>query len=389
MQNARLDEAQAGIKTAGRNINNLSFADDTTLVAESEEELKSLLMKVKEESEKVGLKLSIQKTKIMASSSITSWQIDGKQWKQWETLSFWAPKISADCDCSHEIKSRLFLGRKAMTNLDSILKRRDIILPTKVCLVKAKGFPVVMYGCESWTVKKAECRRIDVFELWCWRRLLRVPWTARTSNQSLLKEISPGCSFEGLMLKLKLQYFGYLMWRTESLEKTLMRGTSDGGRRRGWQRMRRLMASLTRWTWIWARSLSKMVRRSNQSILREINPEYLEELMLKLKLQYSGHLMQRANSLEKTLIENRRRRGHQWMRWLDGITDTMDMSLSMLQDMVKQAWHVAVHGSQKLNMTEWLNNNIYGYYAVQLFHSLFQVIHLLVQICIILMLCVS
>ena len=184
MRNAGLEEAQAGIKTAGRNINNLRYADDTTLMAESEEELKSLLMKVKEESEKVCLKLNIQKTKIMVSGPITSWEIDGKQWKQCQTLFFGGSKITADGDCSHEIKTRLFLGRKVMTNLDSILKSRDITLPTKVHLVKAMVFPVVMYGCESWIVKKAECQKIDAFELWCWRRLLRVPWTARRSNQS-------------------------------------------------------------------------------------------------------------------------------------------------------------------------------------------------------------
>ena len=174
-----LKETQAGIKIARRNINNLRYVDDTTLMAESEEELNSLLMKVKEESEKVGLKLNIQKTKIMASSPITSWEIDG------ETMSdfiFWGLKITADGDCSHEIKRCLLLGMKVMTNLDSILKSRDVTLLTKVCLVKAMVFPVVMYGCESWTVKKAESRRIDAFELWCWRRLLRVPWTARRSN---------------------------------------------------------------------------------------------------------------------------------------------------------------------------------------------------------------
>jgi len=179
MWNAGLGEAQTGIKIAGRNINNLRCADDTTLMAESEEELKSVLMKVKEGSEKVGLKLNIQKTKIMASGPITSWQIDG------ETVAdfiFLGSKITADGDCSHEIKRRLLLGRKVMTNLDSILKSRDIILPTKVCLVKAMVFPVVMYGCESWTIKKAECLRIDAFELWCWRRLLSVPWTAKKSN---------------------------------------------------------------------------------------------------------------------------------------------------------------------------------------------------------------
>ena len=209
MRNAGLEEAQAGIKIAGRNINNLRYADDTTFMAESEEELKCLLMKVKVESEKVGLKLNIQKTKIMASGPITSWEIDGETVETVSDLG--GSKITADGDCNHEIKRRLLLGRKVMTNLDSILKSRDITLPTKVHLVKAMVFPVVMYGCESWTVKKAECQRIDAFELWCWRRLLRVPWTARRSNQSILKEISPGCSLEGMMLKLKRQYFGHLM----------------------------------------------------------------------------------------------------------------------------------------------------------------------------------
>ena len=177
-------------------------------MAESEE-LKSFLMKVKEESEKVGIKLSIQKTKIMASGPITSWEIDGETVETVSDLIFMGSKITADVDCSHEIKRRLLLGRKVMTNLDSILESRGITLSTKVRLVKAMVFPVVMYGCESWTVRKAECRKIDAFELWCWRRLLRV--TARTSNQSILKEISPGCSLEGLMLKLKIQYFGHLM----------------------------------------------------------------------------------------------------------------------------------------------------------------------------------
>ena len=158
--------------------------------------------------------------------------------KQWRTFIFWSSKITADGDCSHEIKRRLLLGRKAMTNLDSILKSRDIILPIKVHLVKVMVFPVVMYGCERWTIKKAERRRIDAFELWCWSRLLRVPWTARISNQSILKEISPGCSLEGLMLKLKLQSFSHLMRRADSLEKTLMLGKIEGRRRRGWQRMR-------------------------------------------------------------------------------------------------------------------------------------------------------
>ena len=175
MRKAGLEEAQAGIKTLGRSINNLRYADDTTLMAESEEELKSLLMKVKEESEKVGLKLNIQKTKIMVLGPITSWEIEGETVETVADFIFLSSKITADGDCSHEIKRCLLLGRKVMTNLDSILKIRDITLPTKVCLVKAVVFPVVMYGCESWTVKKAECQRIDAFELWCWRRLLRVP----------------------------------------------------------------------------------------------------------------------------------------------------------------------------------------------------------------------
>ena len=210
MQNARLDEAEAGIKIVSRNINNLRYTDDTTLMEESEEKLKSLLMKVKEEIEKAGLKLNIQKMKMVASGPITSWQINGESMETMTDFILGALKITADGDCSHEIKKKiLLLGRKAMTNLNSILKTRDITLPTKVCLVKAIVFPVVMYGCESWTIKKAEHPRIDAFERWCWRRLLRIPWTARRSNQAILKEISPEYSLEGLMLKL--QYSGYLM----------------------------------------------------------------------------------------------------------------------------------------------------------------------------------
>ena len=194
MRKAGLAEGQAGAKIAGRNIKNLRYTDDTTLMAESEEELKSFLMKVKEENEKVGLKLNIQQTKIMASGPMTSWQIDGETVETVADFILGGSKITADGDCSHEIKRCLLLGRKVMTNLDSIFKRRDITLSTKVHLDKAMVFPVVMYVCESRTIKKAEHERIDAFKLWCWRRLLRVPWITRRSNQSILKEISPGSS---------------------------------------------------------------------------------------------------------------------------------------------------------------------------------------------------
>ena len=211
-------------------------------------------MKVKEESEKAGLKLNIQKTKIMVSSPIPSWEIDGKTRETVTDFIFGGSNITADGDCSHEIKRHLLLGRKVMTNLDSVLKNRDITLPTKVRVVKAMVFLVGMYGCESWTIKKSEHQRIDAFELWCWRRLLRAPWTARRSNQCILNEISPDYSLEGLMLKLKLQYFGHLMWRAGSLkrpwrwERLKAGGEGDDNGWDGW------MASPTQWTWVWVHS---------------------------------------------------------------------------------------------------------------------------------------
>ena len=205
-------------------------------MAESEEELESLLMKVKEESEKVGLKLNIQKTKIKASGPITSWQIDGQTVETVTDFIFLSSKITADGDCSHEIKRCLLLGRKVTTKLDSIFKTRDITLLINVHVVKVMVFLVVVYGCESRTIMKADRQRIDAFELWCWR-LLRLPWTARRSNKSILKEISPVCSLGGLMLKLQLQYFGHLMQRTDTFEKTLMLGKTEGRRRSGQQRV--------------------------------------------------------------------------------------------------------------------------------------------------------
>ena len=232
MRNTGLEEAQAEIKIARRNINNFRYADNTTLTAESEEELKSLL-KTERGEWKSWLKAQHSENKDHGIGTITLWQIDGETVETVSDFIVLDSKITEDGDCSHEIKRRLLLGGKVMTNLDSIFKSRDITLRTKVCLVKAMVFPVVMYGCESWTVKKAECWRIDVFEVWCWRRLLRVPWTARRSNQSILKEISHGIPLEGMMLKLKPQYFGHLMWRVDSLEKTLMLGEIGGRRRRG------------------------------------------------------------------------------------------------------------------------------------------------------------
>ena len=208
-------------------------------MAESEEELKSLLMRMKEESEKPGLKLNIQKIKIMASCPITSWQIDGEKWKQWQIL-FWGLQNHCRWWLQQPLNWKMLLERKGMTNLDSILKSRDITLLTKVCSVKIILYPVVMYRCESCTIKKAEHQRIDAFHLWCWRRRVRVSWIVNRSNQSILKEINPEHSLEGLMLKLKLQYFGHLLQRPDSLEKTLMQGKIEGRRGRGWQRMRQL-----------------------------------------------------------------------------------------------------------------------------------------------------
>ena len=232
-----MDESQAGIKIVRGNINGLGSADDPTLMTESEAELKSFLMQMKEENEKTGLNINIQRMTIRASGPITSWQTDGENVETASDFIFlYTFKINADGDCSYKIKRCLLLGRIAMTNLDSVLKSRDITLLTKVHIVKAMVFPVVTYGCESWTIKKAECRRIDAFELWCWRRLFRVPWTARRSHQSILKEINPEYLLEGLMLKL--QHLGHVIGRADSLEKTLIPGKIEGKGRRGQQMMR-------------------------------------------------------------------------------------------------------------------------------------------------------
>ena len=238
MWNARQDESQGGIKIAGRNINNLKYADDTTLIAESKEELKNLLMRVNEETEKAGLKINSQKTMIMASGPITSWQIGGEKGEKVEAgtdFIFWGSKITADHDSSHEIRRCLLLGKKTMTNLDRVLKSKDII-PTKIHIVKAMVFLVVMYRSESLSIKKAESQRTDAFELWCWKRLMRVPWTTNWSNQWIPKEINTDYSLEGLLLQLKLQYLGHVMQRAD-LEKTLLlqrlKATGEEGSR-GW-----------------------------------------------------------------------------------------------------------------------------------------------------------
>uniref|UniRef100_A0A803T9X3 ribonuclease H n=1 Tax=Anolis carolinensis TaxID=28377 RepID=A0A803T9X3_ANOCA len=236
MQHVGLVESKARVKIAGRNINNLRYADDTTLMAESEGELRSLITRVKEESAKAGLQLNIKKTKIMATRLIVNWQIEGENVEAVTDFIFLGAKITADADCSQEI--RRLLGRRAMANLDKIVKSRDITLAMKARIVKAMVFPIVTYRCESWTIRKAERRKIDAFEIWCWRKILRVPWTARRSNQSILQEIMPDCSLEGRILEAKLKYFGHIMRRQESLEKIMMLGKMEGKRKRGRPRAR-------------------------------------------------------------------------------------------------------------------------------------------------------
>ena len=290
MRNAGLEEAQAGVKIAGRNINNLRYADDSTLMGTKWRGTKESLDESEREEWKSWLKTHHSESEVHPIWSHNSWQIDGKQWRQWQTLFFCDSKLTADSECSDEMKRHLLLGRKAMTNLDSMVKSKSLCFgkshhfANKGLSSQSCFFPVVMYGCESWIIKKwidwgpTEGQWIDAFELWCWRRLLRVPWTARKSNQSILKKISPDYSLEGLMLKIKLQYFDHLIWRTDWFEKTLMLGKIEGGRRRGWQRM----------------------------------------------------------------------------RCLDGTTDSKDMRLSRLQELVmdREAWCAAVHEVTELDMTK-------------------------------------
>ena len=238
IRNAGLQETEIGVKIAGRKINNLRYADDTTLMAENEEDLKNLLLKVKKESAKAGLLLNIKKTKIMLTGNVNGIRIDGEEIETVTVFIFLGSKINKDGDCTHEIKRQLLLGRKAMANLDNTLKSRDITLPTKVRIVKAMVFPVVTYGSESWTIKKADRRKIDAFELWCWRKILRIPWTARRTNHSILIEVKQDLSLEALMMKMKLKYFGHIMRKQEALEKTLMLGKIGGNRKRGRQKTR-------------------------------------------------------------------------------------------------------------------------------------------------------
>ncbi|XP_062826198.1 receptor expression-enhancing protein 2 isoform X1 [Anolis carolinensis] len=235
MQHAGLVEAKAGVKIVGRNIN-LRYGDDTILKAESEEELRSLITKVKEESAIAGLQLNIKKTKIMATIMIDNWQIEGENVKAVTNFVFLGAKITVDADCSQEIRRRLLLGRRAMTNLDKIVTSRDITLATKVHIVKTVVFHIVTYGCE--TIRKAERRQIDAFELWCWKKILRVPWITRRSNQSILQEIKPDCSLEERILEAKMKYFGHIMRRQESLEKRMILGKMEGKRKRGRPRAR-------------------------------------------------------------------------------------------------------------------------------------------------------